>query len=189
VILGLLGCAATLPPPVVEPPVHPVDPAFIGEVDIPGARVEYYTVAGRDDIEVWAAIRAAAPRIGGEAHGAETRWAIDWTWPDGGACTPVTVTADIVVRFPRWDPPADAPAHAVGNWQRYVRALAHHERGHVDRIRGVVDQMPGVLGAAGCDAVATRGREALALVTELNRAFDDETDGGRREGATLFVAR
>ena len=197
-IVWLIGCgapvlppaAAPVPPPAaVEPPVYPVDPSFTGEVDIPGARVEYYVVTGRNDIELWAAIRAAAPKVGGFAHGAETRWAIDWTWPDGGKCAPVTVTADVVVRFPRWDPPADAPAHTVGNWQRYVRALTHHERGHVDRIRGVVDQMPAVLGAAGCEAVAARGREALALVAELNRAFDDETGSGQQEGATLFPAR
>src|SRR5688500_17165182 len=103
----LLACVSAPTPPPAEPPAWPVDPAFTGEVDIPGARVAYYPVTGRDDIEVWSSLVATAPKRGGLAHAGETRWEVTWSWPDGGACAPVTVTADIVVSFPRWDAPAD----------------------------------------------------------------------------------
>ncbi|MFN7147012.1 MAG: DUF922 domain-containing protein, partial [Myxococcota bacterium] len=163
----LLACVTTPAPVVQEGPVgFPVDPAFTGRVAFEGAEVVYYELTGADDIAVFADLRAKGPRHGGAEHGATTTWKVDWTWPDGGTCAPVTVMSTIVVTFPHWEPPADAPAHAVGNWQRYVKALAVHEQGHVDRVRGVVAQIPGVLESAGCAGIEAKGAEALALLDE-----------------------
>ena len=186
-LLLLLGCvAATVPPP--EGPVgYPVDPSFTGDVAFEGAAVAYYPVTGVNDVEVWQSIRTSGPRVAGVSHGAYTTWDVRWTWPDGGTCSPVAVTTDIVVAFPRWDPPPEAPAASVGNWQRYVGRLAFHEQGHVDRIRGVSAQIPDVLGAAGCDGITTAGKDALAMLDALNATYDTETEHGAREGATLFV--
>lgn len=198
--VALLACAPPAALPAPEAPiVYPVDPTFTGQVVITGATLAYYTITARDDIEALSAIRTSGPRVGAATaagdsatsgtHGASTGWDVRWSWPDGGACAPVTVTADVVVTFPRWDPPPEAPAHAVGNWQRYVRALAFHEQGHVDRIRGVVEQIPGVLEAAGCGAIPAKGAEALALLADINAAYDAETGSGATQGAILFPPR
>ncbi|MDP2310571.1 MAG: DUF922 domain-containing protein [Pseudomonadota bacterium] len=189
-LLLLFACAPPAALPIPEGPIgFPVDPAFTGDVAFNGATVRYYAITARDDIEALGAIRREGPRLGDSTHGASTGWDVRWAWPDGGACAPVTLTVDIVVTFPRWTAPAEAPAHAVGNWQRYVRALAVHEQGHIDRILGVVEQIPRVLEAAGCAAIPTKGAEALALLADVNAAYDTETRNGAEQGAELFAPR
>jgi len=183
----LLACVAAPVPPPEVPVGYPVDPAFTGDVTFEGATVTYYAVSGANDIEVWRSIRTNGPKLGGTAHGAHTAWDVRWAWPDDGRCSPVTVTTNIVVTFPRWDPPPDAPAASVGNWQRYVARLAFHEQGHVDRIQGAAVQIPEVLGAAGCEGIGAAGKDALTLIDALNAEYDAETQHGELEGATLFV--
>jgi predicted secreted Zn-dependent protease len=185
----LLACAA---PPITrpdEPPTYPVDPGFTGDVTLDGATVAYYPVEGRNDIEVFASLRARGPAIGGGPHGAATTWKIDWKSAANAACAPVDVTAGVTVTFPRWTPPPDAPRASLGNWQRYVRALTVHEQGHVDRIREIAGQLPALLAAAGCDGQVAKWEETRAAIAEINDAYDRETDNGAAQGAALFVPR
>lgn len=169
------------------PVVHPVDPNFTGDVQFRGASLDTYAVTGRDDTERLRSIRAS-PGFVSEGHAAATHWSVRWEYVDAGVCAAadIHVEAELVVRFPRWTPIEGAPVAASGNWQRYVRALAVHEQGHIDLIRAIVARMPAVLAAEGCARVDALGREALQVITEANAAYDRETQSGATQGAVLF---
>ncbi|GDX83587.1 hypothetical protein LBMAG42_53980 [Deltaproteobacteria bacterium] len=171
------------------PPIYAVDPNFTGDAGIEGANVEYYEIAGKDDLELLGQIRTLGPRLSDGVRAATTRAEVAWEVSgDGVSCLEVRVFPTITVIFPRWTPPPGAPPSSLGNWQRFVYALARHEQGHVDIIAAGVATMPGRL-AGDCAGVDARGRLVLAEIDAAGADYDAATEVGATQGAVLFAPR
>ena len=164
----------------------PATPAA-GSVEIRNARLVYYTISGSSERELRAELNAESP-VGYDGYkgDATTNWFIRWDWPGYGSSScdlsKATVSYDVIVTFPRWTPPDDAPPELVAKWNRFTRALAEHEQNHVDF---VVANYPSVLDAirsATCDTADAAASSALEPIRKLDRDDDAETNHGETEG-------
>ena len=152
------------------------------------ATMVYYLVGGTTADQVRARIdkrRPAAPD--GSHFDAYTHWEYRWNWPGYGSsrCTlsQARVTVEVTVSFPRWTHPNGAAAGLTAAWARYSKALARHEKGHVDY---AVARYPAVVRAiktstcAHADAAATA---QLNLIRKHDVAYDASTQHGATQGA------
>lgn len=159
----------------------------VGPIEIKNARLDYYSIFGSSESELRAQLNAKAP-IGYDGYkgDATTNWFIRWDWPGYGnsSCdlSKATVSYEIVVTFPRWTPPNDAPPELVTKWDRFTRGLAEHEQNHVDF---VVDNYLTVLDAirnATCRTADAAATSALEPIRQLDRDYDAATNHGESEG-------
>lgn len=187
--LLLAGCPKSQPTTYLPPFEWPVDPAFTVEITLPGAETTYYEVVGRSDLEVLSQLRQLGPKLGTGAHSAVTVWSIRWEWPDSPTCQPVELKTSVQVTFPLWRPPGGAPSSSVGNWQRFVRALAEHEAQHVANANEAITALQTQMLSATCADISAIGNAVLTALRERDRALDEATQHGAAQGATLFVPR
>jgi predicted secreted Zn-dependent protease len=159
----------------------------VGPIEIENARLDYYSIFGSSESELRAQLDAKAP-IGYDGYkgDATTNWYIRWDWPGYGnsSCdlSKATVSIEIVVTFPRWAPPNNAPRDLVAKWDRFTRDLADHEQNHVDF---VVDNYLTVLDAirnATCQTADAAATSALEPIRQLDRDYDAATNHGETEG-------
>ena len=136
------------------------------------ATVQFYDIAGSTEQE----LRRQMTTIGPNGYDAYTKWYIRWNWPGKGEkncrLNEAEVSYEITVTFPRWIPTADATPELVTKWNRYLRALADHEKHHVDN---VVTRFPAV-GAAIKGATCLTAEAAAQAALEPIRQFDSQYD-------------
>lgn len=163
-------------------------PAALGDVNIPNATIQYYDISGSTEGELRAEMDAQGP-VGYDGYkgDATTKWFIDWNWPGYGtnSCDLIqaTVSDQITVILPHWKPPANAPPALIAEWANYTRALAEHERGHVDF---VVASIPSVLTAikrATCATADAAAQAALEPIRQHDIDYDAATNHGATQGA------
>lgn len=158
-----------------------------------GVRMDRYPVRGRDVAAVRAALDAA--RVRDENDGtlveAYTHGRVHWTWkaagPDRDAkCRPqaITIRFSATMRLPYLDEPDPPPALAQA-WQRYAANLEAHEREHLERIRRALPRLAAAIAAAPCAKADTAGAAVLEQIRAEGRAYDLETEHGRRDGAVF----
>ncbi len=156
---------------------------------IPHARMAYYDVGGVTAAQVRARLRLRAPKSpdDGVRWDAYTHWEFHWNWPGYGtsSCSlaRAKVTLSIVVSFPRWTHPKGAEPGLATAWARYSRALARHEKGHVDY---AVARYPAVVRAienATCRTANAAGAAQLKRIRKHDAAYDAATQHGATQGA------
>ena len=183
----LLGAAACAWRPTATVPEPDVPPAFDGRFAFDGAETAYYAVSGRDRGELMVSLSLKAPADGNVRQRGSTRWDIHWTVDrrSDDVCDLATasVTRRLTVVLPHWDPDRNTDPGLVADWERYVRALADHERGHVALLIAGADRIPPAIRAATCSTADAVGQATLDEVRAANAAYDRDTNHGRNQGA------
>ena len=163
-------------------------PTAVMSVDIPYAKITYYDISGSTETELRDRLDALAPVGPDGYHGdALTTWYIRWKWDGYGTedcdLRSATATYDIKVTMPRWDPPNDTPPELIEKWNKYILALAGHEKGHVDN---VIANLPYVINAirrATCSTAEAKAQEVLLGIRQNDINFDSTTNHGETQGA------
>jgi len=149
----------------------------------PEGTVLYYDIVGLTAEDLRAQMDALGP-IGPDGYKSDafTIWSTKWGWPPC-QIDKATVSYEIMVLFPRWKPPRDASAQLVAKWDDYIRALATHEKGHVDYIvknyRLIVDAIK----KADCYTAELAAQAALSLLRSHDVEYDAITNHGATQGA------
>jgi predicted secreted Zn-dependent protease len=128
-----------------------------------------------------------APAEGNMRRRGSTRWEIHWTVDrrSDDVCDLATaaVTRRLTVVLPHWDPEPDTDPGLLADWERYVRAVADHERGHVELLVAGADRIPPAIRAATCATADAVGHAVLDELRAENAAYDRDTNHGRNQGA------
>ncbi len=163
-------------------------PTVVSTVEIPYAKMIYYDISGSTETELRESLDALAP-VGPDNYRGDalTTWYIRWTWDGYGTedcdLRSATSTCDIKVTLPRWNPPQDASPALIEKWNRYILALAGHEKGHVDN---VIANLPNVIDAihrATCPTAEDRAQDILSGIRQNDIGLDATTNHGETQGA------
>lgn len=114
-------------------------------------------------------------------------------YSDGGALRDATISLSLVVHLPAWQDSERAPPKLRQSWQRFLRALAAHEEGHVEIAIKHAKQLRAELAALtpeeSCQAFMTKFQEraarAQARMDEEQAAYDAKTEHGIKQGCVL----
>lgn len=154
-----LACRAT---------VNWIDPTR--NLEIPGAEIRYFPVAGQDETE-WRSLSViAAENAGGPENSLawmtySTR--LGWECREG-VITYIEPVTTVVVYLPR---PLGLPFLEIGRWNSYFRQLVEHEAGHVEIVFDHDLDYQGIVGSSCADAPA-KADKISAFIGSLNRAYD-----------------
>ena len=157
----------------------------LGQLSIPHATIQYYDVFGSTESELRAQLDAKGPvDPSGYKGDALTRWSYNWSWFGFGTdvcdLSTATVSYQIAVTLPHWNPPANAPPALVAKWVNYIHALVVHETGHVEFAAA---QQSVILAAIQNATCATANAAAQAVLQRIRR-HDIEYDAATNHGAT-----
>ncbi len=188
VAAGLATCWAALAPAFAEPLIT--------------QSMDYYEVTGRTPQEVRTSLDRLSPTStrDGEHRAAVTHGDIKWRFTYRGlpecSITGTTVTARIVVRFPRLQIDARTPAALRQAFARFTERLMVYQKGHVDKIIATARQVD--IGISGlppiqwCKELEKHANHlANNLLKDLSRwrqEYDDVTLHGRTLGAVFPAA-
>ena len=183
-LLMSLACSVATIPANTPVPM----PTVVTSIEIPSAKIDYYEVSGATEGEIREQLNAlASVDENGYRGDALTSWEIHWMWDGYGteSCdlSSVTATYDVRVRFPRWNPPQDASRELIVKWNIYVRALAEHEKVHVDNVVASLPYVIKAIRGAACDTAEARAQEVLALIRQYDIDYDERTGHGETQGA------
>lgn len=177
--LGLIACQSS--PARTSQAGRPL-PTLV-PIEFANATVQFYDVTGSTEQELRRQLTAAGPN----GYDAYTKWSIRWNWPGRGEkdcrLNEAEVSYEVIVTFPRWTPPTAATPELVTKWNRFLRALADHERRHVEN---VVKRFPAVGAAiknATCLTAEAAAQAALEPIRQFDSQYDLNTDHGRSQGA------
>lgn len=156
-----------------------------------GVRMDHYPVRGRDVAAVRAALDVA--RVRDENDGtlveAYTHGRVHWTWkaagPDRDAgCRPqaITIHFSATIRLP-YLAEIDPPPTLAKSWQLYAYVLEMHEVHHLDKLKRALPRLAAAIAAAPCAKADAAGAAVLEQIRAEGRAYDLETEHGRRDGA------
>ena len=156
----------------------------------------YYAVTGQTPPTLLASLHRSRPAGTNSTFDGSTTWTITWNYrystrSGGVRLDSVEITAKIAVTLPRWTQAAGAPTNLVQSWQRYQRALAAHEEGHVRLVREAVAEMQkGVSSLSDFDSKASllealdrACSQVVEKAKERERQYDAQTWHGRKQGA------
>lgn len=182
-LLLLLACNG-LSPNATQTPI----PTVITNLEIPFARIIYYDISGSTENELRDQMDSLAP-IGPDGYRGDalTNWYIRWTWDGYGTencdLSTAKATYDIKVTMPRWIPPQDASPALIGTWNKYILALAGHEKGHVDNVIVNLPILINAIRRATCSTAEARAQELLSDIRQNDVNFDASTNHGATQGA------
>ena len=197
------AATSTVPPPTATAPAAvstPVPPTLAPATEPPGAAptvvigvvanatMQYYDLTGTSVAQLRASMDAQGPvDSSGRRNDAFTTWNIDWTWPltGEGVCilSGATITDTITVTFPRWLPPAGAPASLITRWNTYESALVTHESGHVSFVVTTSADVLAAIKGATCDTAEAAAQAVVTRIRQHDVDYDAETDHGATQGA------
>ena len=200
-----LAAASAFPSPSAAPGA--TEPAQAGLPASPGPgvqeRVDYYDVWGTTASELRRATDLLGPQKrpeeGTGRAAAYTDWTVHWRWQlesssRGGPCAlkSFVTSVEIVTTMPRW------PGHVEGtplarSWDRYVEALARHEREHAENgiragraIQGQVSALPPVPTCREMeDAIKAQADAIVARYHEADVEYDRQTQHGVKQGVVF----
>lgn len=183
-VLISLACVSFTPEKTTQSPA----PTPVLEVDIPDAKVHYYTIYGDTQEKLRAQLDFKAPvGFDGYRGDATTYWYISWNWPGYGRSNcqleRARVSLDVSVTFPRWKPPPSAPPELIEKWNRYVLALAQHEANHVKNVVTLAPKVNDAIQAATCQTAEAAAQQVLNEIRHGDAQYDARTNHGETEGA------
>jgi len=179
-----------IPPQAAEPTLAEPTAASpqVEEIVIPHATITYYDIFGSTESELRAQLDVLGPvDYQGYKGDANTKWFIGWNWPGYGSSScdlsQASVSYEIEVTLPRWQPPAEASPALVAKWAAYIHALAEHEKGHVDNIVNSYPTVADAIMQATCDTADAAASAALDPIRQRDADYDNETSHGATQGA------
>ncbi|MGE0034038.1 MAG: DUF922 domain-containing protein [Xanthobacteraceae bacterium] len=160
-------------------------------------KMDYYDVAGSTPQQVRASLDQLGPTHtrDGKRYDSLTYANISWRFTFRGlpncAITGTSVKADILMRFPRLQAGAEAPAALQRAFAAYADKLMQHQNGHVQRIVETARQieigiggLPPIQDCKGLEKSANRlGNNLMKELRRWRRDYDDRTLHGRTQGA------
>jgi predicted secreted Zn-dependent protease len=160
-------------------------------------RTEYYEVEGVCEKDLRCDLgKKGCKWDDGKVYDSETSWS--WKWDCGRDaihpdCSPdaVTVTVEIVFKYPKWVPIAAAPPSLVKKWDEYLKNLKVHENGHRDMavaaatgFSRAVAALPPVKNCSELESkVHALGSEWMEKLNADSREYDLATKHGVKQGA------
>jgi predicted secreted Zn-dependent protease len=158
--------------------------------------IDYFDVTGATPQEVRASLDRLAPTSvrDGKRYDALTYPTIAWRFTFRGlptcAITGTTVTAKIVIRFPRLAANAAAPAALKQSFSRYTDKLMKHQQAHAQKaietarqIETGIAGLPPVHDCKGLEKAANHlGHNLITSYNRWRRDYDDRTLHGRVQG-------
>ncbi len=191
-----VATATPAPPAVETEPSPPGDEPDAGELPA-GVNVETkhenYTIRGASADALRSDLARLGPKDQDGSHHAYTRWNVRWSYPyarSPGSCATGKANVSVTVTFtmPEWEPPSDAPAELVERWNKYIKALEHHENGHKEHglgaARDVLRKLERLEAEPDCDSMNREANAAANRVVEDYKAKDKAYDRDTRHGAT-----
>ena len=143
------------------------------------------------------ALNAATPiTVDGQRFHGYTRWNVRWTfrwWREAsGRCTITEVTTRLRTQVQLPELRSGTPAQQAV-FDRYLRALSHHEEGHVqfghDAAQAIDEGIAALPAAPDCAALERRantlGHRLLREHAEREKQYDRDTRHGASQGARL----
>ncbi len=159
----------------------------ISQVTIANATMVYYDITGNTAAQLRAQLNAKGPLYRTERFDALTQWFVRWNWPGYGSPTcrlqNAVVSYEVKVTFPRWRAPANASPALVQRWNRYMQALALHERGHVDHLANNYQTVATAIQRATCTTAEAAAQNALGPLRQYDLDYDRATNHGATQGA------
>jgi predicted secreted Zn-dependent protease len=158
---------------------------------------DYYDVAANPNKKLGSLLNNASPfKEGGRSFHAKTKWNIRWSYSfnknASGECRlgATKVMLDTTISLPRLV--GDSPEQQR-QFARYLIPLEKHELGHYQIAReaaaAVKEKLASLPGNPNCSELGkladTTGKKTVNAYNEKNRAYDDETDHGRSQGARV----
>lgn len=162
-------------------------------------RYEYYDIAGNCEHDLQCELKKnGVPWKDGRTYDSLTSWDVKWNFglessPDACTAGSFQVFVDILFRYPRWVPPADAPASLVEKWNAYMSSLIIHENGHrdmaVDAAEDLTQAIAALPPASNCGdlkrSVRKLCRQRMKQLQEDAKLYDEATNHGGLQGAVL----
>jgi predicted secreted Zn-dependent protease len=163
-------------------------------------RIEYFAIRGTTAQQLRADLSRLGPvgetGIRGDGY---TEYRIAWKFTmtlNDGVCraSDANVDLDVIMRLPRWNPPAGVPKRLVDTWERFSQVLREHEDEHhrlaIAAAREVQRELRARKRAPTCEALKIRlnatANKVLARYREKQLAYDLDTDYGRAQGTGLL---
>lgn len=188
--LGLFSLACRLSLAGGAEPAEPDStPVAAISIQIPNATMIYYEISGSTADELRAEMNQQGPLDPLELvrYDARTDWHISWTWPGygNGDCdlSKTTVSYDIKVTVPHWEPASDADSKLIEQWNRYLNNLSLHEQGHVNSIVKNYPRVKEAIQRATCLTAEQAAQDMLDTFQQANTAYDVQTKHGETQGA------
>ena len=157
-----------------------------------GAEIHWYTLEGRDRIDLIESCLHNCPRDEqGVAVASLTTWELRWGWTRApyDPCAVASASVDTLasVALPRWDPPPDADPALVAEWGGWLARLERHEQGHVDLVRAFADSAEVRIAGSSCDRVEAEGAALVASLHAAQIDYDRLTGSGHTQGASFWT--
>lgn len=166
--------------------------ASAGLRDIPGVSLRYYEVSGDSVTSVRASINRRRPTDAtGRRYDGLTSAKIVWSWSyatSGDACwvTGANVHLKAVVILP-WLTSGDTLSGADRRrWNAYIRALAEHERGHLQYAQDRLETIRAAILESDCDGVDAAVESMMREIGKHDVVYDRITDHGRTQGVAFY---
>lgn len=162
-------------------------------------KYEYYEIRGNDARELRRQMKKNGTKWDdGKTYDSVTSWNVRWDYDyhcGGPGCTvdSFKTKVNITFRYPKWVRAEDASSELIEKWDRYMKNLVLHEKGHADmavqaaaELGRAVSELPPAPSRADLDrAVKTLARDWNAKLSSDQRAYDAATTHGRSQGAVF----
>ncbi len=170
-------------------PLSPVE-------DVPRtARTDYYSVEGSSVQQLSASMKSRRPFD----HNAYTAWYIDWNYsfsihPDRWELREFDVRVQIRYTLPQWKRPTHVDPKTAVEWERFLKAVVEHEKGHANIGLRCASEIKEVINFTTWEGktrdevkkkVDAKCKSILARFKALEARYDEDTDHGRTQGARL----
>jgi predicted secreted Zn-dependent protease len=159
----------------------------------------YYIVYGNTVKEINSQMARCTPAgTDNDRYAASTNYALNWAFDYvagvDGIChvTAATVSINIGVVYPSWQPTSGAAAGTNASWQKFITSLATHENGHVSTNQAGAAQLLADLQnfpASDCNMivaqVTAKATADIQAINQANDSYDAATNHGLTQGAVL----
>ena len=189
-VLCLMACRLFQPFSLVEPTATLVLHDAL-QINIDNATMVFYEISGSTADELREQMNQKGPVDSASRlrYDARTNWYVSWTWPGYGESqcdlSQASVSYDIKVTAPHWEPAPDADPDLVDRWNNYMNSLAVHEQGHVDNIVNNYLQVRDAIRDATCATAEQAAQEVLDQFRQFDTDYDLETVHGKTQGAVF----
>ena len=162
-------------------------------MDTPGFSVEYFPVHGKTPEEVREyLLENGAVGMDGRRYHAYVEWHIFWKWPvrdNRPEIGQVEATSSIKLHLPRWEE-VQSGSPDQSSWEKYMKALEHHEKGHINQALYHRKKLEDALKAAAAENPSLSAREANRIARKIvgearlaDETYDLLTAHGLLQGA------
>ena len=166
----------------------------LGLLKAPYLTVQYYSVKGETPAAIREELNKSGPvDLSGFRRDAFVQWYIRWNWPSRSDGRPdfsrTMLSCNIKLFFPSWQPVGEPSQELRDKWLKFIRALASHEKVHIDNIIGNLTLISAAINWAfknllNLDASTANqiAGAVLAYMREQDKIFDRLTKHGLTQG-------